>query len=42
MDNFIRKLEEIGKVVMGVVESRASKDSEKEQKDRELAKQRDK
>lgn len=32
--NFTRKLEEVSKAVMGVKESRASKDSEKEQKSR--------
>ena len=41
VDNFTRKLEEISKAVMGVVESRASKDSEKEQKDRDLTKKGD-
>ena len=34
VDNFTRKLEEVSKAVMGVKESRASKDSEKEQKSR--------
>ena len=42
VDNFTRKLEEISKAIMGVVESRASKDSEKEQRDRDLAKKGDK
>ena len=41
VDNFTRKLEETSKAVMGVVESRASKDSEKEQKDRDLTKKGD-
>ena len=41
VDNFTQKLEEISKAVMGVVESRASKDSEREQRERDLTKKGD-